>query len=346
MGNLVSIITPSYNCGQYINKLLDSVLSQTYKNIEMFVIDDGSKDDTKEVVEQYIEKFKKNDKKLQYIYQENTGLRNINGKYLVWPDADDWYETDTAIADLVDVFENSPDNVGIVRGMQYIRDEKTFEIVGKNGDETRNYPKNLSEQCLFGGWDWWFSPGSNMIKTEHLFYYYPNKEIYWKNFFGQNIQLQFPILFNYDCITMNKYIYNVRQNLNSDSRKKIPYEKQILRFTELKNMQITLFDVVKNIPIAEKNNLLNKINLNFDINCINAAFNNKNKKDVKYFYYDLLINNPKNANIYKWEYWVSQLPFGFFIYKIIVFIINQPKRIIRKILGQKLTAKIKSVLNK
>ena len=54
---LVYILTPSYNCGQYIYRLLNSVLTQTYPNIEMTVIDDGSTDNTKDLIISYQFKF-------------------------------------------------------------------------------------------------------------------------------------------------------------------------------------------------------------------------------------------------------------------------------------------------
>ena len=126
MEKLVSILTPCYNGEKYIWRLLDSVIDQTYPNIEMFVIDDGSTDNSANLIKSYIPKFESKGYSLTYIYQENsgqagainTGLKKISGEYLVWPDADDWYNTNTAITDLVEVFENSPDNVGLVRGMQ------------------------------------------------------------------------------------------------------------------------------------------------------------------------------------------------------------------------------------
>ena len=66
---LISILTPSYNNGDIIHRLLDSILMQTYQKIEMFVIDDGSTDNTKEVILKYIDKFSKRGIVLNYIYQ-------------------------------------------------------------------------------------------------------------------------------------------------------------------------------------------------------------------------------------------------------------------------------------
>ena len=62
MDKLVSVITPTYNCGKFIARTIDSVLAQTYTNWEMIIVDDCSNDDTKEVVEKYI----KNDNRIKY----------------------------------------------------------------------------------------------------------------------------------------------------------------------------------------------------------------------------------------------------------------------------------------
>jgi len=74
MQKLISILTPTYNYGHFIHRLLDSVLQQTYNNIEMIIIDDGSTDNTKQVIDGYIEKFQKRGFSLNYIYQGNQGL--------------------------------------------------------------------------------------------------------------------------------------------------------------------------------------------------------------------------------------------------------------------------------
>ena len=55
--NLVSNVTPCYNSAKYLYRLLDSVLMQDYPDIEMFAIDDGSTDNTKEIIESYIPRF-------------------------------------------------------------------------------------------------------------------------------------------------------------------------------------------------------------------------------------------------------------------------------------------------
>ncbi len=96
----VSIIIPAYNCGECIKKCLDSILNQTFKDFEIIIINDGSKDNTEQVIEKYINEHKNFDIKL--INQQNMGVaktRNkamklTKGKYLVFVDNDDFLDRD------------------------------------------------------------------------------------------------------------------------------------------------------------------------------------------------------------------------------------------------------------
>lgn len=89
----VSVIVPSYNYGHLISETLDSVLSQTYKDWECIIVDDGSTDNTRQVVEKYL----KRDGRFKYIHQKNKGLAgarnsgilNASGEYIQLLDADD-----------------------------------------------------------------------------------------------------------------------------------------------------------------------------------------------------------------------------------------------------------------
>ena len=77
MKPLVSIITPCYNGESYITCFLDSILYQTYPNIELWIVNDGSKDKTEEIILSYKSKFDDKGYKLNYIYQENAGQEPV-----------------------------------------------------------------------------------------------------------------------------------------------------------------------------------------------------------------------------------------------------------------------------
>ena len=94
MKPLVSIIIPAYNVEKYVQEAIDSALSQIYKDIEIIVVDDGSTDNTKKVLNPYIKKGQ-----IHYIYQENkglssarnTGIRAAKGGYIAFLDSDDLF---------------------------------------------------------------------------------------------------------------------------------------------------------------------------------------------------------------------------------------------------------------
>jgi len=101
----VSVIIPTYNYAAYIGKAVDSVLAQTYPDIEILVVDDGSTDNTKDVLQKYGDK-------LVYIQQNNQGaaaarnlgLEEAKGGYICFLDADDTYYPDN-IAEKVSFLE-------------------------------------------------------------------------------------------------------------------------------------------------------------------------------------------------------------------------------------------------
>ncbi len=93
----LSIITPSFNCGKYIEQAILSVLKQNYKNFEYIVIDGGSTDNTLKILKKYSKKYPD---KIKWISEPdngqtnaiNKGLRMSTGDWFAWLNADDYYE--------------------------------------------------------------------------------------------------------------------------------------------------------------------------------------------------------------------------------------------------------------
>ena len=94
----VSIIVPVYNAEVYLEQCVESIIGQTYQNIEVILVDDGSTDRSGTICDSYAEQ----DNRVKVIHQENQGLvntwirgtRESNGDYLCYVDSDDWIETD------------------------------------------------------------------------------------------------------------------------------------------------------------------------------------------------------------------------------------------------------------
>jgi glycosyltransferase involved in cell wall biosynthesis len=93
MSNLVSIIVAAYNCEQFIRQSLDSLLNQSYENIEIIIADDSSTDKTKTIIDSYSDKRIKryhNNKNLGYLKTCNKLFTKCLGSYITFQDADDW----------------------------------------------------------------------------------------------------------------------------------------------------------------------------------------------------------------------------------------------------------------
>lgn len=95
---LVSIIMPTYNCAKFIGETIDSVLRQTYKNWELIIADDCSKDNTEEVVKKYLKDkriiYKKLETNQGAAMARNTAMELANGNYMAFLDSDDIWKED------------------------------------------------------------------------------------------------------------------------------------------------------------------------------------------------------------------------------------------------------------
>ena len=111
MSSLVSIITPSYNSSKFIKDCVASVFSQTYKNWEMIIVDDCSKDNSKEIISELSTK----DKRIKPIFLEknvgaaearNVAIRQSKGKYVAFLDSDDLWNPKKLEKQLSFMYEN------------------------------------------------------------------------------------------------------------------------------------------------------------------------------------------------------------------------------------------------
>ena len=98
MEELISVIVPVYKVEKYIHKCVDSIINQTYKNLEIILVDDGSPDECGKICDEYAEK----DNRIIVIHQKNSGqcvarnmgLKKMSGEYVAFVDSDDYLEKD------------------------------------------------------------------------------------------------------------------------------------------------------------------------------------------------------------------------------------------------------------
>lgn len=251
--DLVSIIVPCYNGEKYISRFLDSIINQTYKKIELIIIDDGSTDNTHIIIEGYREKLKNEGMNLKYIYQTNQGqaealnkgLEIVMGEYLTWLDSDDILTKDS-IEKKVNFLKKNFE-YGFVVSSMAVYDENDLNNIKHikrwKNKERENYFEDLilEKNIIFNG---------HLTKSNCFFesnkskrnYIYPSRE-------GQNWQMLLPLAYNYKCGYINEPLYKYIVRKNSHSREKRNYYDWIKRY---ENFELLLLETLKRIDMKKE----------------------------------------------------------------------------------------------
>ena len=218
----ISIIIPFYNGEKYIEKCLNSLINQTYKNIKIYCIDDGSTDNSKGI----IKKFMKTDNRINYFYKENggvssarnAGIDRTNSKWVTFVDVDDTLPKDA----IKSYISNDMNKFDIIIGKTDTIDkedittsrnryEKTHEIVDKN---------EIYESIFY-----------NKDFTKYTYVDLPFSKLYSTNFIKKNninftIGLKYgeDVIFNIQAVCkakkikfVNEVVYNYYINMESVS---------------------------------------------------------------------------------------------------------------------------------
>jgi glycosyltransferase involved in cell wall biosynthesis len=145
----VSIVLPVYNGARFLRQSIDSCLQQTYRNIELIVVDDGSEDDSVDIVKSYYDvriKLIRHQTNRKLPAALNTGFKHTSGVYLTWTSHDNYYAA-TAIAEMVNFLEENPHIHFVFTDDFYVDEADKMLGVVKRGPIER-----LPElSCLGGG---------------------------------------------------------------------------------------------------------------------------------------------------------------------------------------------------
>lgn len=218
---VVSVVTPVYNGADCLPEMLDSVLVQSWRQIEMILVDDGSSDNTLQVAESYREKFAARGYGFRIVEGEHEnaaaaisrGLPFVAGEYLIWPDSDDVLAP-ASVEKRVRFLEENP-GYQCVRSLPYYFGWETGEP--RPPDEPQG---ELSREYLF--WDiletrTFVCCGCYMLRSEPFFAIYPERRIPAYGV-GQNFQMLLPFLYRHKCPTIREPLYGVAVRPGSHSR--------------------------------------------------------------------------------------------------------------------------------
>ena len=279
----VSVIVPVYNVEKYITKCLDSLVNQTLKDIEIIVVNDGTKDNSEEIINSYLKKYSN----IKYFKKENggqgsarnLGLKHATGEYVGYVDSDDYVELDMfekmynkAIADNSDIV--------ICNSYNVINDKKIVESRVKYYDDYRD--------AFFGKMAVW----DKIYKRNLLL---DNNMEFRSKVWYEDLDFTLKILSKANKISfIDEPLYNylIREgstmnNLNLDKNMDIILAfDEVLKFIDKKYYDIIEFLAVDHIFISTtvriinadakrnmKMELINKINNYMDVNFPNYKKN-------------------------------------------------------------------------
>jgi glycosyltransferase involved in cell wall biosynthesis len=294
VGPLISVITPCHNVGKYMARYIESLLSQTYFNLQLIFVNDGSQDNTEEIILSYKKEFNLKAIDIIYIYQDNmglgaainNGLKKVNGKYLCWADPDDYFEPDSMELRM-QILEKNPE-VDIVSSDAFIITEnQPQKLLASTGYE-KSYEMYQFLHLLNG--NSFVCSGCYMVRTEVFLRTHPSKQIY-PDRRGQNYQMLLPLYYKHKRYFLDKPLYNYVRHCSSMSHiEAINIEEKFFAYT---NQKKTIAITLESIPMneAERQKYVRLIEARFSRIIFNIAYSAKNSEVLKREYQNLRISN-------------------------------------------------------
>lgn len=276
----ITIIIPCYNGELFVDRCLNSVYKQTYPNVEVIFIDDGSTDNSAVKIQQWSQQFSEENYKLFYYYKPNGGaasaisygLQYVSGTYLMLLDIDDILMPDS-LTKLSAPLRNNPSLQMTRCNGWYVNEGTTETITGKFASTSQEKDQTeLFDNLIFAKTYNW--PATYMVRTQALLFYYKT-HIFYPSKYGQNLQVLLPMAYNSLCEYVDKPLMKYVLRPGSVSHPKT-IEKKAEMLLGYKDIRLYLIDELIKSPI-EKENYQNKI----DIMYAKILFDLYEKEDIK-----------------------------------------------------------------
>ena len=208
----ISVIVPVYNVEQYLPRCIDSILDQTFTDFELLLIDDGSKDKSGEICDNYAKK----DSRIRVFHKENggvssarnLGLYNAKGKYIAFIDADDWVENEY----LRIMYKHGEEECADIISSDFFLDNTEIQSLYIKQDYNNNRINIIRDllQNKLGGYLW-----NKLVKRELYItnkFYFPEDIGIWEDLL---ILIQLFLAATQTYYLPNAYYHYVRYNTSS-----------------------------------------------------------------------------------------------------------------------------------
>ena len=304
----ISVIVPVYNTESYLKKCIESIINQTFRNIEIILVDDGSTDTSAEILADYALR----DNRIIVIHQENQGLsaarnagmRSAKGEYIMFVDSDDWIKKDMVECLLKNIEESKSQavfcNYITVRDGEEIPCEGILEYKVYQSDEVSKIISNM-----FGGGRYYSSIWRGIYEREVI----ENSNIYFQNLqFAEDLNFNLEYLLNCSRVKIIKdelYYYRVNstsalQSLKNkvDEIQKVPYEiySLITKYNCLEKYSVEMLSELS-LTVKRLFDINNKYS-NFKVNAAN--FRKWNFKEIEKY-----SNNDRISKMYFQRKWIK-----------------------------------------
>ena len=296
MNDLISVIIPIYNGEKYVKQALDSVINQTYNNLEIIIINDGSTDNSLNIIKDYQSK----DKRIVIIDKQNNGvssarndgIKKSSGKYIMFLDSDDYLDNDYIFNMYNCLIKNNSDVC--MSGIRQFNENKTIRFKKYLNEDKKLYFNDILLDII----------NTNEFNT--IFKYIIDSDIIKKNniLFDTTLKYAEDLKFAYTVLKNSKSIYHynicgynyrinpssVTNNLNIDKLLKWYYDDvKVLNY--IKENENNVDDIINN-------RIFTKVNYNLYIMC---EVKSVKYKEFKKIALDLL-SDINNVDIKKINY--------------------------------------------
>ncbi len=284
---LVSIITPCYNGGKFLDRFFLAILGQTYPKLELIFVDDGSTDQTAVIVEKYKKKFLERKCKLIYFYQKNQGqavalnqgLKLFTGEYFMWMDSDDVIHPDNVSTKMQFLIDHK--EFGFVSSSSRIVEEDTFRELGVLSRKVQRNKKDTLFEDLILERNAHCANCGFLVRKSAFLRSIPTRKIF-ESRGGQNWQMLVPLAYYEKCGYIEKILSDIVERKNSHSHSPNGLEQKINR---MKLHEEILIETIKSIcELKEKEMYIRKVNIKYAKKGLRLAWRFKNKEKVLEYY--------------------------------------------------------------
>lgn len=285
---MISLIVPCYNISNVCDKFFDSLLNQTYTDIELIFVNDGSTDNTEDVLLSYKNALEELGYKYIYIFQENkglggainTGLKQFTGDYLCWADPDDYFSYDSFEKKLKFMETNKECNV-LCSDAAFGPPYETIDIARRLSEiyphsrEKEQFELILSSKTIL-------CSGCYILRSSAFFEVNPNRDIYPCRR-GQNQQMLMPMLYSNKWYFLDEplYFYTILGSSMSHANKS--FENDLKTFQEKEDI---MKETVDRMLISNEEKILinKKIDKYISVDRLSIYKKyHRNKEFIKYY---------------------------------------------------------------